>query len=323
MWLEVFWLAHAVLAAMPQGAIDSHIHLWTCDNERFPIADGAPSLPTHLAQAGTAEEMHESMTAAGVQGALVVQPINYGQDYSYMEEAARRFPGFFKGMLVADPSAEDPVRALRERVALAPEFWVGVRFNPYKFPDGAMANEAGRLLFAAAGELRMPVGFMPFKGLVEHVGAVEELMKSSPSTPAIIDHWGFFLQPATGFGDDRVLVEESWAHLLRLGREYPQVHVKISGMFRNAADPPPFVGLGSRLEELLEAFGSRRILWGSDAPYFLDFGRYESSLAFQQWPAWDRLDAEQRDAILHRNAERLFGAWGGLRLPQDGTSQEF
>lgn len=104
------------------------------------------------------------------------------QDYSYLRHADSAYPGFFKGMLVADPAATDPVGAMRELVQSNPGFWVGVRFNPYKFTDEKMADEVGQQLFKAAGEMRLPVGFMPFKGLNRHADAIESLIAGSPST---------------------------------------------------------------------------------------------------------------------------------------------
>lgn len=129
------------------------------------------------------EEMHRAMTETGVKGALVVQPSCYGQDYSYLEAAAAAYPGFYKGMLVADPKAPDPVAALRAQHAKDPSLWVGVRFNPYTW-EGSMADTTGHALFAAAGQLGLPVGFMTFKGLEQHAEDICSLMDASPSTKA-------------------------------------------------------------------------------------------------------------------------------------------
>jgi len=48
---------------------------------------------------------------------------------------------------------------------LRAEGYVGVRFNPYLFPDG-MASPVGHALYKRAGELKMPVGVMCFQGLL-------------------------------------------------------------------------------------------------------------------------------------------------------------
>ena len=63
-----------------------------------------------------------------------------------------------------------------------------------------MADATGRALFARCGELGLAVGFMAFKGLAKHAAEIEALMRESPKTLTIIDHWGFPVQPATGEG---------------------------------------------------------------------------------------------------------------------------
>ena len=110
-----------------------------------------------------------------------------------------------------------------------------MRFNPYLWTEGSggMSNATGRALFAEAGRLGLAVGFMTFKGLLPLAGDIEALLDSSPGTAAVLDHWGFFHQPpgraaAQGGAAD----EAAWARLLQMGRRFPQLHVKLSALFR-------------------------------------------------------------------------------------------
>lgn len=62
---------------------------------------------------------------------------------------------------------------------------------------------------------------------------------------------------------------------------------------------------------LIQVFSSKRLLWGSDAPYFLDFGEYSASVsAMSTWGVWAGLSEEERGDLMHGTAERLFGEWG-------------
>jgi hypothetical protein len=54
-----------------------------------------------------------------------------------------------------------------------------------------LAWQVGRALYQRAGELGAPVGHMPFKGLLNHMGDIEQLCKDYPATKVIIDHFGF------------------------------------------------------------------------------------------------------------------------------------
>ena len=89
--------------------------------------------------------------------------------------------------------------------------FVGVRFNAANFPggvtsaDGALnptagglTSDVGQALYKRAGELGMPVGLMAFKGLAPFAVQVRALCQQYPDTILIIDHLGFFRQPAIG-----------------------------------------------------------------------------------------------------------------------------
>lgn len=313
-------MARSATAATQRRRIDSHLHLWTPDTETYPCS---PPPPEHLNKdgRGTHDNFVRLMDESGVTQAIVVQPINYGQDYSYVTSAMDAHPTRLKGVFVADPTvgAADAATWV-ERVAKSHKGWVGLRFNPYKWPEDSkegMADEVGVAMFRKAGELGLVVGFMPFKGLSRHVGEIEALLKAAPETKVIIDHWGFFLQPATGLGDDRQYDEESWASLLRLSA-YPQVHVKISALFRVSPEPWPFSPLSDRLKALLASFGSDRLLWGSDFPYATEHSEYgPAALAVEEWPVWRDMSEAERAALLSGTAARLFdlpGAGGGDEL---------
>lgn len=291
-------------AAARKSRVDSHLHLWTPDEATYPWSSAPPE---HLNDGrATHESFLQLMDENGIQKAVVVQPINYGQDYKYLLSAMQSHPERFLGVFVADPNVTDP-ETWMEDITKSHKNWVGVRFNPYKWPEGhGMADDVGKRLFQKAGELGLPVGVMPFKGLSQHIDDLEELLKSNEKTKVIIDHWGFFLQPATGFGE-RSFDEASWKSVLKLS-QYPQVYVKISALFRVAPDASPFSSLSDRLKELLKVFGSQRLLWGSDFPYATEHTSYaEAVQAPESWPVWQEMTEEDQRNLLHDTAAKLYG----------------
>eukprot|EP00448_Togula_jolla_P020006 CAMPEP_0170584618 /NCGR_PEP_ID=MMETSP0224-20130122/8779_1 /TAXON_ID=285029 /ORGANISM="Togula jolla, Strain CCCM 725" /LENGTH=359 /DNA_ID=CAMNT_0010908053 /DNA_START=62 /DNA_END=1140 /DNA_ORIENTATION=- len=317
--------AGAGLAAVRRRAlprIDSHLHLWTPDLERYPCETPPPENLNADSRA-THENFVKLMDLAGVSQAVAVQPINYGQDYSYLKAAMEAHPARLKGIFLADADL-DPAEAAGwvERIAGSHSGWVGIRFNPYKWPQGSekgMADDTGLAMFQKAGELGLVVGFMPFKGLSQHVTEVEALLRSSPPTRVIIDHWGFFLQPATGSGDDRTVDEESWNQLLRLS-SYPQVFVKISALFRVAADSWPYASLSQRLEQLIDTYGSERLLWGSDFPYVSEHTSYsQAAVALEEWPVWKEI---QSRSGLTCSTTPQHGSSGSLRKLSEPRGQQ-
>ncbi|GAB5029448.1 amidohydrolase family protein [Nannochloropsis oceanica] len=251
----------------PYRLIDSHHHVWTDGEEPFPYANGQ-SAPPGLQDSGTAEKFLTLAAAAGVERSLIVQPILYLYDHSYVRSVLQAHPGKFEGMLNANPTLS-PEAAAAAIVRLHGEGFKSIRFNPYIWPAGEkMDNDVGRAMFAEAGRLGMPVGLMLFKGLHLHLPEVNALLSLPrslhPPPPVILDHWGFFHQD----GRD---VPEAWDALLSLA-QYSHVTVKISAFFRVSSQPWPFHDLAPRLEELVRVFGSERLMWGSDFPYVTTMG---------------------------------------------------
>ncbi|CAD7968046.1 unnamed protein product [Amoebophrya sp. A120] len=97
-------------------------------------------------------------------------------------------------------SATQTVEATKvaELWARARQGYRGVRFNPALFPGQTLDNECARALYHAAGEAGLAVGVMAFGGILPHIAALRKLLTAFPKTKLILDHFGFFRQPATG-----------------------------------------------------------------------------------------------------------------------------
>ncbi len=244
-----------------------------------------------------------------------MQPINHKYDHSYVIDAMTKYPHLFKGMLLHDPSL-DVEYALRRLDELILKGFVGVRFNPYLWNTGAddndnkyMSKGTGLEVYKRCGELNVPVGIMCFKGIDLHYDDIVDLLEKSPETTLILDHFGFTTlsssaeQPST----------EQFKMLLSLAK-YQNVIVKISALFRVAGgkdkDPYPFDRVKKeRFDVLLEKFGKDRLMFGTDFPYVLnEEGQYKGAVDVVK--SWTDDDKDVQDAIMHGNAERLFGEWG-------------
>ena len=130
--------------------IDSAVHVWSDGEAPFPW-EGAPP-PEPLRSAATHEALAQLLRgaagaagAAGVAGALIVQPSVHKFDHSYVTATLKAHPEMFRGMCLANPTLE-PATAVAELERLHAEGYVGVRFNPYLFPDG-MDSPVGHALY--------------------------------------------------------------------------------------------------------------------------------------------------------------------------------
>ena len=293
--------------------IDAHVHIWGTGEATFPYAAGAPLPPAGMQASSDAAALLHQLDCTGVAGALIVQPIHYMFDHSYIAQAIACSPRL-KGMALLDPLAEPQFLESIKQLG-----FVGVRFNPTLWPKQQkgvetverMSAERGARLFAQCGALGMPVGFMCFTGLAYHAEDIRALLTNHPETKVVIDHWGFFLQ--NGSCD-----EESWQELLALAA-FPQVHVKVSASFRNVLPGQnQAYALKIRFLQLVKTFTPSRLLWGSDWPYV-------SAVTPSNWPspstAYDEaaalvtelgcgcLDEKDVRCVLRGTTEYLFGPW--------------
>ena len=288
--------------------IDSHLHIWANSVEAsrgFPFADGQDP-PESLAESASASRLLQQMQDGGIDGALIVQPINHKFDHSYILSAIKEHPDRLKGMLLHDPSlsAEAAVTTLEDLVLKG---FVGVRFNPYLWPKDdagkcmpmSTRGEGGLAVYKRCSELNIPVGIMCFQGLQLHYDDILKLLNTSPETTMILDHFGFTSLTPDG--------DKAFEQLLELA-SYPRVIVKISALFRLGDDAPYTRVKAERFVPLLEAFGPDRLMFGSDFPFVLQQipGYVGTKKLVESW-----IDDETiRERIMGGTAQRLFGAWG-------------
>jgi predicted TIM-barrel fold metal-dependent hydrolase len=281
--------------------IDSHLHVWANSDEasRFPYIQDPPE---NLANRASTAALLEQMEQHGVDGALIVQPINHKYDHSYVIQAIKAHPDRFKGMLLHNPTLSEEA-AIANLEELATQGFVGVRFNPYLWPKlgeknwAPMSQGAGLAVYKRCAELKIPVGVMCFQGLPLHFEDILELLKASPDTTLIFDHFGF-----TSVDDPA-----AFNQLLQLAK-YKNVYVKISALFR-LNDPFPYERVQKeRFQPLVEAFGADRLMYGSDFPFVLEQTQgYATVDLVSSWVS----DEKDRRAIMGGTAEKVFGLWGG------------
>ncbi|XP_042500048.1 4-sulfomuconolactone hydrolase [Macadamia integrifolia] len=278
--------------------IDSHLHVWASPEEaadKFPYFPGQePSLP------GSVDLLLKCMGEAGVDGALIVQPINHKFDHSLVTSVLKTYPSKFVGCCLANP-AEDGNGINQLEHLILKDGYRAVRFNPYLWPSGQrMTNEIGRAMFSKAGELGVPVGFMCMKGLNLHTAEIEELCSAFPSTVVLLDHLAFCKPPINGEE------EKAFSALLKLSR-FPQVYVKFSALFRVSRKPFPYEDTCQLLSQIVSSYGANRVMWGSDFPFVVpECGYKEAKEAVSLIASQVPLPTSDLEWIMGRTAMLLF-----------------
>ncbi|KAK2993579.1 hypothetical protein RJ640_030886 [Escallonia rubra] len=282
--------------------IDSHLHVWASPQQaadKYPYFPGQePTLP------GDVNFLLECMEEAGVDGALIVQPINHKFDHSLVTSVLKKYPSKFVGCCLANP-AEDGSGVQQLEHLVMKDGYRAVRFNPYLWPSGQqMTNEIGKALFSKAGELGVPVGFMCMKGLKLHLSEIEDLCSEFPSTIVLLDHLAFCKPPTNDF-ETAVFSE-----LLKLSR-FPQVHIKFSALFRVSRTPYPYEDLSQLLSQIVSSYGANRVMWGSDFPYVVpECGYKEAKEAVSLVAHRVPLSSSELEWIMGKTVLELFqGQW--------------
>src|SRR5262245_16405193 len=101
--------APVITSAKPASgsSIDAHVHVWTNDFARYPLAAGFKreqmKPPIFLP-----EEILRQATPSGVDRIVLIQMSYYRFDNSYMLAVIRRQPKVFRGIAIVDWRSNDP-----------------------------------------------------------------------------------------------------------------------------------------------------------------------------------------------------------------------
>jgi L-fuconolactonase len=222
--------------------VDAQVHAW-CKGESTGHHRRAPI---------TQQVLESEMAQAGVDRVLLVPPLWDPDGSAYSLQIARQAPQRYSVMGVMEPGVADAVAELRK--------WQqepvmrGIRFL-FNAEDRLKPLHEGRFdpLWPIAEESGLAVAMLA-PGRLQ---IVDDIARRHPRLRIIVDHLGV-PRGATGPG-----AFDHLPALLALA-EYPNVHVKAVGVGDYALDPYPFRSLEDPLRRIFDAFGARRVIWGSD-----------------------------------------------------------
>ena len=271
--------------------IDAHQHFW-----QLAARAGSwppPSLaaiyrdfaPAHLAPL---------LAAHGIAGTVLVQSLPSVADTDYLLTLAAK-TSFIRAvvgwtdLLAPDAAAEiarlasyGKLKGLRPMLQdIDDDQWIA---NPALAPALDAMVEHG---------LRLDALVLP-----RHLPALLHCARAYPQLAIVIDHAAKPPIADAAFG--------TWCEDMALLAALPNVHCKLSGLVTEAGPGWNVDDLRPYAAHVLDVFGSRRVIWGSDWPVVDLAGGYTAWLA-----ASDALLAhvgqEDRDDIFGRNACRFYG----------------
>ena len=274
------------------GHIDAHVHVWTPDTERFPLASKY-SIADMQPPSFTPEELWPLAELSGVGRVVLIQMSFYGFDNAYMLDAMKRFPGKFSGVAVIDENAAKPEETMR---ALAKQGVRGFRINPGKQSVSVWLGSPGMAAMWKCGEeenLAMCPLISP-----EALPTLERMCEKFPKTPVVIDHFA-------RIGVDGLIRDSDVDQLGRLAK-FERTHVKTSAFYALGRKKAPYLDLASMIHRLRDAYGAERLMWASDCPYQIQKRHTYSSSVELIRDRLDFLSESDKEWMLRKTAEKVF-----------------
>ncbi|MFE7549295.1 amidohydrolase family protein [Streptomyces gardneri] len=275
--------------------IDAHHHVWDLSVRPQPWIAGEALAP--LARSFSVDDLAPAARAAGVVGTVVVQTVPVPEETPELLALAARsdlVSGVVGWTDLTAPDVADTIAALREQPG--GDRLVGIRHQVQEEadPDWLLRADVRRGLLAIA-----------------ETGLAYDLVVTPAQLPAaafatadligvtfVLDHLG---KPPIATG-----ALNPWMADMRRLAARPNTVCKLSGMVTEAAsgtwrteDLRPYA------EAVLDAFGPRRLLFGSDWPVCtLEAGYDEVVRVADELTAM--LSAAEKAAVFHDNAVRVY-----------------
>ncbi len=231
--------------------VDSQLHIWAAESADRPWPPGR-SGDAQKPYPVLKETLLLQMDLAGVDRAVLVPPSWEGDRNDVALEAAQSHPDRFAVMgriNLSDPTSRELVAGWREQPGM-----LGVRltFQNEHYRHFLTAGTAD-WLWPAAEEAGIPLMLL-VPGLLDYV---DRIASAHPNLRIVLDHVGL------NFRGRGPAVFEDLPDVLSLAR-HPNVAVKASGMASLSTQPYPFPDLHEHIRALVDAFGPRRVFWGTD-----------------------------------------------------------
>lgn len=227
---------------------DAQVHIWAADSPARPWPKGNRAHP-HRETPFSHGDLLQEMDAAGVARAIIVPPSWEGERNDLALAACRQHPDRFAAMGRIDL---DPANAPLLRNWRAQPGMLGLRFT-YRAGQAWMEDGSADWMWQAAERIGLPV-------MVSCPGQLRVLARVAERFPAlrlVIDH----LALIRGKKDAEAFVD--LPDLLSLAR-FPNVAAKSSALPRFSSDPYPYRNVHGYLRQVFDAFGPRRMFWGTD-----------------------------------------------------------
>jgi predicted TIM-barrel fold metal-dependent hydrolase len=274
--------------------IDAHVHVWTADTKRYPLAPGFKKENMKPA-AFEPEQLFKHCKPAGVGRINLIQMSFYGFDNSFMLDTIAKSPDVFVGTAVINPLGKDPGREMDE---LAKKGVRALRIHP-KLTDTPVEKwlrpEGYQTMFAAGARNNQAMACLISPDALPEL---DRMCMEYPETPVIIDH-------LARIGADGVIRDADVGRLCAMAK-HKKVMLKVGAFYALGKKHPPYEDLLPLIQKAVTAFGVRRCMWESDCPFQVQGEHtYQASLDLVL-RRLDFLSDDDKEWLLRKTAENFF-----------------
>jgi predicted TIM-barrel fold metal-dependent hydrolase len=232
--------------------VDSQVHIWGADTPERPWRAGGHA-HAQRATPVTAEEVLGWMDEGGISAAIIVPPSWEGDRNDLAIAAVEKYPGRFAVMGRIDPSSTE-IRARLPSWKRQPGM-LGVRLALHT-PQLRQPFLEGHYDWMWEETERLDI---PVMVLIHHayMPMIDAIAAKHPRQRLVIDHLGLVN------GEKDAVAFRGLDNLLALSKR-PNVAVKSSALPCYTDEKYPYPGLQPHLKRVYDAFGNRRMFWGTD-----------------------------------------------------------
>ncbi|MGE5524417.1 MAG: amidohydrolase family protein [Rhodospirillaceae bacterium] len=231
--------------------VDSQVHVWAAETPERPwsLDLGKPQRPVPYGPGDLLSDMDE----AGVQAAVLVPPLWEGRRNDLAIAAAKAHPRRFAVMARLDPAAEGSRKTLRELPGQPGVLGLRFAFQTKKLMPLLTEGHA-EWIWGEAQKLGLHIYVLVPHSLVPLIDGVAQRY---PGLKIVMDHCAL----PSGKKDEEAF--RDFDELLAIAKR-PNVAVKVSALPCYSTDTYPYRSLHGYVRRVYDAFGPRRMFWGTD-----------------------------------------------------------
>ncbi len=276
--------------------IDSQVHIWAAETPDKPW-DRVDAAKPHRPEPLGHDELLREMDGAGVARAVLVPPTWEADRNDTSLEAARLHPDRFAvmGRLTLDaPESRDRMAAWKEQPGM-----LGIRLTFHRGRYRTWLEDDTIDWFWEAAERHD----VPVMALAPHaLPRLAEVAARHPGLRLCIDHMGL---NSSLIGKPLAPIVDGVVKLAAL----PNVAVKASALPCYSTESYPYPSLHPQIRRVVDAFGPRRVFWGTDLSHLPCPYRQALTLFTEEM---DNLTADEKEWILGR----ALAEWLDWPLPE-------